>query len=155
MGVLLSGTVISPNEDLQVYDQEIKLLAKMSCPVLGICGGGQILTLESGGEVVDTVKPIAGRRQARIEIDDVIFDGLPRPFTVLSKHRRYMSTIPDDFEVLAYETIENYPYVLKHKEKARYAVQFHPERRNDGTQFLKNFFNICCIWAQQPKAMVA
>ena len=147
-GVILSGTGDSPDEKLDVYADEIALVKKLRCPLLGICGGAQIIALASGGKVTCTL-PVGGRRQVQIGIDDPLFVDLPNSFVVFSKHRRAISTVPQDFQVLASEQEYGFPYVIKHKSKPTYAVQFHPERRNDGTQLMANFFALC-----KPKSHV-
>ncbi len=148
IGVVLSGTGDSPDEKLHVYDDELALLARLKCPVLGICGGAQILTLGNGGDVSATHAPIAGRKQVNITSDDPLFTGLPKPFTVFSKHRRYISTPPNGYDTLAREVKDDFPYVLRKTNTSVYAVQFHPERRQDGTALMLNFFQICRDWGQ-------
>jgi len=151
-GAILSGTGDSPDADLSVYADEISLLGKLKCPVLGICGGAQIIALANGGEVIDTFKPIAGRRQVLVSRHDPLFAGLPTPYTVLSKHRRWISKSPDGFEVLAREACDGFPYVFRKTDALVYAVQFHPERRNDGTRLMANFFSICRQWFENQPA---
>ncbi len=156
IGVVLSGTGDSPDEKLHVYADELALLTRIDCPVLGICGGAQILVLGAeGGRVDDTDAPVAGRKQVAVLVDDPLFSDLPRPFTVFSKHRRYISAVPDGYETLAEETGARFPYVLRKTGTFVYAVQFHPERRQDGTVLMQNFFGLCRTWAHAQSKAIA
>ena len=138
--IILTGTDVPPQTHKGLYDREIELIREANCPVLGICGGHQILALCFGGGIGLLHEPLYGRVQVRVRKADPIFQQLDGDFTVFTKHKFYVKEIPDEFDVLATDTSIDTAYIVKHRQRPLYGVQFHPERRNQGTQILRNFF---------------
>lgn len=140
--IILTGTDVPPQRHRGLYDREIQMIREVRCPVLGICGGHQIVALSFGGSVGLLDQPLYGRVQVRVKRADPIVKELNNDFTVFTKHRFYVDEIPDAFDVIATDTSVDSAYIVKHKERPLYGVQFHPERRNQGTRILRNFFSL-------------
>jgi Anthranilate/para-aminobenzoate synthases component II len=138
--IIMTGTDVPPQRHMGLYDREIELIRGAHCPVLGICGGHQILALSFGGSIGLLNEPLYGRVKVRARKPDPILEQLDGDFTVFTKHKFYVREIPEQFEVLATDTSINSAYIVKHRDRPLYGVQFHPERRNQGTQILRNFF---------------
>lgn len=86
--------------------------------------------------------PIYGRTKAVALSNDFLLHNVPCPFTVLSKHRYYVKKPPANFQVIAKSIEQDIIYAVKLYDRHHYGVQFHPERRNDGTKILQNFIEI-------------
>ena len=143
-GIIFSG---GPNSvyaegaftvDSAIYD--------LGIPILGVCYGMQLMTVEFGG----TVKKAKNREYGRSDIsilqsENKLFKGLDTTETVLMSHGDLVTDIPIEFEVTA--TNAQCP-VAAFANEARnfYGVQFHPEVRHSvhGNEMLRNFaFDIC------------
>ena len=138
-GIIPSGTDISPAVSPSVYEAEMRLVRRARCPVLGICGGHHIVTLAWGGALKEVERPVYGRTRVLRTKSDVLFDGLKETFTVFSKHRWCVSRAPAGFDVIARHEPLGLIYGIRKNGDMVFGVQFHPERRNDGTAILTNF----------------
>lgn len=138
--ILLTGTDMPPQRHRGLYDREMNMIQVASCPVLAICGGHQILALAFGGSVGLLDEPLYGRVRVRTRQPDPIVHQLEGDFTVFTKHKYYVQEVPEEFDVVATDTTIDSAYIIKHQQRPLYGVQFHPERRNQGTQILRNFF---------------
>lgn len=135
--LILTGTSKSTKDDIDLYKGEIEIIKKASIPIIGICGGCQLLNLAYGGDIVEIKKPIYGKKKVDVISDDPVFDNIQSNM-FFSKHKYVMKSINSNFKVIA--KYNNYIYVIKHKENDIYGCQFHPERGGDGEMFLNNFF---------------
>lgn len=119
--IIIAGTSLKDNEFPENLDkfQWIKLYNK---PILGICGGMQILVLIYRGVL---------RIKKEIGIIDVDFKkrflGMERKRGVYNLHQFYVKS--DEFEVFAESKLKT-PQAVKHKTKPFYGTLFHPEVRN-------------------------
>lgn len=108
-------------------------------PVLGICAGHHITGFMYGSEILRSIEPESGDFDIEILKDDFLFEGLPEIFKVKQMHNDSI-TLPNEFELLASSEIcKN--QVMKHKTKALYTCQFHPEFYNH--QLIRNFIGLC------------
>lgn len=132
-------------------------------PLIGLCGGHQLLAMAYGARVdyIRKAKPgeptdkpggyyygyfkEVGWRKVYVVEDDPLFEGLPRTIIVDEGHYAEVKELPKGFKLLAWnETtrvqamrLEGYPV---------YGVQFHPHRFDrehpHGEVILRNFFRI-------------
>ncbi len=142
-GIILSGGPASvygehsPQVDPEIFD--------LGVPVLGICYGMQIACQSQGGKVTPGEDREFGRTTCDIRDNSDLFDGIPATSTVWMSHGDQVEDLAADFIPLA--TTATCPFAaMKHKEKAIYGIQFHPEvtHTEHGGQLLANFVrNIC------------
>jgi GMP synthase-like glutamine amidotransferase len=141
-GLILSGTDLSPHLYPEVYRDESALIRSCMKPVLGICGGFQIIASEWGAPIGNTHCPVYGRTEVRVIEDDDLFSGLGPTFNAFSKHRYCVQHPPIGFRTIAKSAKDGYIYAIKGIDAPIYGVQFHPERRLEGSKVLHNFLNI-------------
>ncbi|MDL2285153.1 glutamine-hydrolyzing GMP synthase [Desulfovibrio sp. OttesenSCG-928-F07] len=133
------GEANSPKLDMR--------LLNMGVPVLGICYGMQLLGLNLGGELAQSVNCEYGPANLKLVKDSPLFDGFDKAkeLTVWMSHGDKVKTPPKGFSIIgSTKTLE--VAAMADEERKLYAVQFHPEVHHSegGTQLLKNFlFKIC------------
>lgn len=156
-GIILSGGPAS------VYDEDAPKLSygvreNISCPVLGICYGLQILAHEMGGRVQPSAKREYG--YARLEVTDegsMLFKGLPREMDVWMSHGDHVTEIPGNFSVTA--RTHGALNALEDLSGRIFGVQFHPEVAHTayGKLILQNFlYGVCKLagdWS--PRAIIS
>ena len=137
-GIILSGgpesvyTPGAPMLDSSLLSSEI--------PILGICYGMQLITYLLGGEVERGEKREYGPSMLYIDKEDPIFTSIDSPQRVWMSHSDLVTRLPDEFIPLAHT--EETPYAaIRHKKRAIYGVQFHPEVSHTpcGKDLLRNF----------------
>lgn len=132
--IIICGTSLKDNEYLENLDSFKWLkFPKLNIPILGICGGMQILSLIFGGVLVEN-KEIG---QIKIQFDKEFLNFKPSLIEVYLLHN--YAVINNDFEVFANSHEFKIPQAIKHKTKSLYGVLFHPEVRNK--DLIRNFVN--------------
>ncbi len=120
-------------------------IATLGIPILGICYGMQLGCQMLGATVKPTPTREYGRTDCTINNESKLFKSLPKDTTVWMSHGDQVVELPAEFESLA--LTGNCPYAaVKHKIKAFYGVQFHPEVTHtpQGIQVIRNFlYEIC------------
>jgi GMP synthase (glutamine-hydrolysing) len=115
-------------------------------PVLGICGGMQLLARFAGGRIATMVP--AEREElgyAPLEVIDAddLLAGLSERPTVYHDHRDEVIALPEGFRVLA-RTESCAIQAIAAPERRWWGTQFHPERFDDehpdGEHVLRNYF---------------
>ena len=145
-GIILSGGPKS------VYDQDAPksdpALFDLGIPVLGICYGAQLMTLQFGGRVEKAVKREFGKAYLDIQGTADIFAGMEvghPEYQVWMSHGDRIEELAPDFVVTA--TSSHSPQAaIRHRDKPFVGVQFHPEVAHTliGTDILRNFlFGMC------------
>ena len=156
-GIVLSGgpaSVLepgSPRADRSIYT--------MGVPILGICYGLQLLTVELGGQVDKAAHREYGPASIRVSSSSDLFKGLPSDLDVWMSHGDRAESLPAGFEPIA--STGNAPFAAVEDRKRRFfAVQFHPEvvHTPRGADILRNFTqNICGLsggWSMRAYAEV-
>ena len=145
-GIILSGgpsTVTKKN-----FPKISNRIFKCNKPILGICYGLQLITVEFGGKVNSNVKK---REYGRTSIKKIKNSDLVQNFYTTRKNEVWMShqdcvtKLPKNFTSLAYSHNSKYA-IIENKNKKIYGIQFHPEvsHTKNGSILLKNFiFKIC------------
>lgn len=145
-GIVLSGGPAS------VYDDDAPIsdpgIYELGVPILGICYGAQLMTVQRGGRVEKAEKREFGKAQLHIEHTGDLFAGMeiaPAQHQVWMSHGDRIEELAPGFVVTA--TSAHSPYAaLRHTQRPFVAVQFHPEVAHTliGTEVLCNFiFGLC------------
>jgi len=138
------------------------LIRNTQIPLIGLCGGCQLIGSAFGVKTVALRKLRAGEADpnpkyhpgqfkewgflpVQVGQADPLFAGLPREIVVREMHAFQMSAPPMDFELLA-STDECRVQAVKHRTRIVYGTQFHPEAYDaehpHGEKILENFFRI-------------
>lgn len=142
-GLILSGgpsSVYSPDApkcDPAIFDLDV--------PILGICYGMQLGAKILGGDVQPAQAREYGRAKLTVVAEDALVHGLPAETTVWMSHGDQVHELPESFIALA--TTPSCPFAAaRHKSRAFYGVQFHPEVTHTprGELIFSNFlYDIC------------
>ncbi len=165
----VSAVVTSGNRSLwEEYDLEQDfaefhdLIQETRKPVLGICGGHQLIGLLMGGKA-EPMRPLAagepdphpgyapgmlkewGFSDVQCVPDDPIFAGFGGKLHVNQMHFWHLTELPDSLQSIAHN--HNCPVqAVRYRERTVYGVQFHPEfydgQHTDGRKLLQNFFSL-------------
>lgn len=141
------------------FDRFIVELKNTKLPMIGICGGHQLIALFRGGKL----KPIepkgskcqypksydnCKREKGLMEVvltDDPVFAGLKGTARVWLNHVEEVSQIPEGFVIIAHNQVTNVQ-AMKDTTGRFYGFQFHPERADslhpDGAIILRNAINL-------------
>lgn len=143
-GVILSGGPMSVNDDGAPHLQ--KEILNWDVPILGVCYGLQLLAhTEIPGSVEKAEKREYGRANLIIDSDKDLLKDIENESVVWMSHGDHIHEMPDAYEIIGHTTNAKVAAV-RHKEKAIYGVQFHPEVAHTkfGKQLLQNFaYDIC------------
>ncbi len=143
-GIVLSGGPKSVNDEdapglnKHIYQWEV--------PILGVCYGLQLLAHNAiPGSVEKAERREFGRSELIVDSDKDLFSNIPQESIVWMSHGDHIKELDSSFEVIGH-TDNAHVAAVRHKERAVYGVQFHPEVVHTvyGKQILENFIrNIC------------
>jgi GMP synthase (glutamine-hydrolysing) len=142
-GIIISGGPAS------VYDPSSPTidpaLLTSGIPVLGICYGQQLMAYTLGGKVQKGDRGEYGLALMDVIDSNTILSGIEGRQQVWMNHRDVVSSVPEDFEVLA-STETCAVAAMSSPSRRLFAVQFHPEVAHTpcGLTILRNFlFDVC------------
>ena len=142
------GIILGPNENPfpsypDAFQALLAWVKDQRGPLLGICGGHQVLALAYGASVAP-VHPVApatesyagmpkveGLTQARRQADDPLCADLPLTLSVSSSHVDEVKELPREFQ-LSLEGRRSRIQMIKHERHLVWGVQFHPEHERSG-----------------------
>ena len=146
-GIIFSGGPAS------VYDPDAprvdRAIYELGLPILGICYGMQLITVDFGGQVIRALQHEYGK--AKLYLDPVhghispLFAGTKDGQIVWMSHSDKVEKLPEGFVRIAHT--DNSPYAaIANEERQIYALQFHPEvsHSEEGTKILENFARKIC-----------
>ncbi len=141
-GVIISGAPLLITEiDTSPYEEKMKWILKTEIPVLGICFGHQLIGLLYGA-FGNRMREDRDWQTIEAMEDCALFNRLPNEFQMMQDHCESIS-IPAGFTLTA-SSDACINEAMKHKEKAIFGVQFHPEvSGNHGAVLLENFVKVC------------
>ncbi len=142
-GIIFSGGPAS------VYDKNAykvdKEIYELNLPILGICYGMQLITVDFGGEVIRADHHEYGKAELFIDDPHKLFKDVNNPTIVWMSHSDRVEKLPQGFKRIAHT--QNAPYAaIVNEEKEIYAIQFHPEVTHsvEGSKILRNFAREVC-----------
>ncbi|MBU7044063.1 MAG: hypothetical protein HXS47_10770 [Theionarchaea archaeon] len=130
-GVVLSGTALKDDVYLEKIN-EFSWLHTCSVPLLGICAGMQVISLQFSSLLFFCTEI------GMVEVFPVAENKLiPSPISAFELHTHGI-TLPQQFVTIACSTscIQG----IKHREKDMYGILFHPEVRNQ--HIIQEFLNL-------------
>jgi GMP synthase (glutamine-hydrolysing) len=142
-GIILSGGPASvyakgaPKVDKAIYD--------LGIPILGICYGMQLVSLDLGGKVERSERREYGPGKLTVDRSSALFHKLPGKLEVWNSHGDKVTKLPKGFRVLG--TTENSPHaVIGDTKRGIFGLQFHPEVAHTprGKEILENFVHRIC-----------
>lgn len=175
--VVLSGhSTLIDDYDPDDLAPLLELIRRWPGPLLGLCGGHQLIGLALGqrpapmgalepgrGDPWPAVGPGMrkewGPKAIRVLRDDPLFEGLGDTAVVEQRHFWELKDLPEGFVRLA--DSEACPIqAMRHVRRPLYGFQFHPERYTeahpDGRTILANFFRLAGLPAPgAPEAVLA
>ncbi len=142
-GLILSGgpsSVYEPNAPRINFT-----ILEMGLPVLGLCYGHQLVAQMVRGKVKPAERREYGSAVVIIDKAVGVLKGIQPKEIVWMSHGDTVFELPPEFETLAHT--ESCPVAAyRHKTKAIYGLQWHPEviHTKNGVQMLRNFiFDVC------------
>jgi GMP synthase-like glutamine amidotransferase len=150
--------------DFATFQPLFDIVQSGEIPVIGLCGGHQLIGLMYQAECgpLRKLKPgepdpadwapgwfkEVGYLPVQVQKEDPIFNGLGKEPIFFESHYWEIKQMPPGFELLA-STQECRIQTIKHKQYPIYGTQFHPEVNSadymDGRKLLANFFRIAGI----------
>ncbi|WP_281950452.1 glutamine-hydrolyzing GMP synthase [Nitrosophilus kaiyonis] len=146
-GIIFSGGPSS------VYEKDAprvdKKIYELGLPILGICYGMQLITVDFNGDVVRADHHEYGK--ARLIFDEIhggfspLFKDTKDGQIVWMSHADKVERLPYGFKRIAHTNNSSYA-AIANEEKNIYALQFHPEvsHSEEGSKILKNFAREIC-----------
>jgi len=141
IGLILSG---GPSSVYEEGSPSIDINAfSLGIPILGICYGMQLMARINGGCVIPGEMREFGYAKVSLSDDDLIFNEIPRDWSVWMSHNDIVSSIPIGFKCIGMSE-NGIPAIIKRENL--YGVQFHPEVEQTacGLRFLDNFLKLIC-----------
>jgi GMP synthase (glutamine-hydrolysing) len=143
-GMILSGGKGSPYEPLNLTSNFVALM-NLDVPTLGFCLGHEVIAVTGGGRIKRL--PEYQNRKSAITLDtldDPIFAGLDSTEVRIQKrHRYHVINLPQNYLRLAHSDICPNE-IIRHKEKAVYGFQGHPEVSGSSClTMMDNFMRMC------------
>jgi GMP synthase (glutamine-hydrolysing) len=164
--IAISGNVTDWDQyDMSGFQPLFDIIKDGAMPVIGLCGGHQLLGFLFGAECGPLRKLRAGEadpdssfapgyykevgyKPVRVVKSDPIFESLGTTPVFYESHYWQVKQPPTDFELLA-SSDDCRVQTMVHRRYPLYGTQFHPEVNNvaqpDGLTLLENFFRIAGI----------
>lgn len=141
-GIIISGAPILLSEvDTEKYLSTSSWIKTSPIPILGICFGHQLISLNFGG-FVSKITPVRDWEDIGQFEDCPLLDMLPDDFEMMQDHCE-VASIPLGFQLVA-SSDSCVNEAMQHVDKSIFGVQFHPEvSGNHGRVIFDNFVRIC------------
>ncbi|MGW2277791.1 type 1 glutamine amidotransferase [Streptomyces sp. NPDC001770] len=134
--IALSGTKVRAY-DSDYYRPLIDLVMNSDVPVLGICGGMQILAVAAGGSLVEGPQRVGGY-EARIDEEEPLFAYVKPTVTVFHRHTLYLREAPPGFRSIGRSELAPVEF-LRSDDGRILGSQAHLEFRPDGLEIMRGF----------------
>lgn len=159
-GIILGGSnTVWDNMFMDVYDKEFEIVREASIPILGICGGHQLMAIAYGCGVrrVDFGFEEHVFTEVDIVKDTALTQGLDGRVYAFESHKCGVYKITEEIEGIM-SSVKTPYQGIKVKGENKFGVQFHPELDHtaseskykadpaievSGNKLLINFLNLC------------
>jgi GMP synthase (glutamine-hydrolysing) len=161
LGIIYSGSGALWDE----YTEELiaptrRLLQRPPCPVMGICGGHQLMGVVLGARCApmrcskpegepythEDCEGEQGYCSVKVRLVNILFTGLRPVLTVRQSHFEELKAIPPGFLVTAWNSRAAIQ-AMCHRSLPLFGTQFHPEHFTeecpDGARIVMNFLQYC------------
>ncbi|GAA2127576.1 hypothetical protein GCM10009759_79820 [Kitasatospora saccharophila] len=134
--IALSGTKVRAY-DSDYYRPLIDLVTGTDVPVLGICGGMQIIAVAAGGRLAEGPQRVGGH-EAQVDTGEPVFTYVKPTVTVFHRHTLYLQEAPAGFRAIGRS--EHAPVEFIRSDDGRiFGAQAHLEFRPDGLEIMRGF----------------
>lgn len=133
--VILSGTdlpVWAP-----VYRDELDLIRSSRVPLLGICGGMQLIGRAFGADLEEG-SPVIGRTRVSLAAGIPLFAGMPGQVELFQRHIYRLASLPPGWEAIATSAGCKFEGIWN-PSSGSYGMQAHLEFRAEGRAILSRF----------------
>ncbi len=147
-GVILSGSPFSVLDDNAPRAELDWCMEKI--PVLGVCYGAQLITIDRGGQVMASSTREYGRANiSYIASGEILFRDIQEQSQVWMSHADTITRLPDGFKLVA-RTNDIGVAAFRDQGEMIFGLQFHPEVYHSlqGQQLLRNFVVEICGCSQ-------
>lgn len=134
--MVLSGTKVRAY-DQDYYKRLVGLVMGSDVPVLGICGGLQIIAAAAGGHLAEGPQRVGGY-EVQVDQQEPLFAFVKPTVTVFHRHTLYLRQAPPGFRTIgqsAHAPVE----FLRSDDGRVLGSQAHLEFRSDGREILRGF----------------
>lgn len=134
--IVLSGTKVRAY-DTDFYRPLADLVMGADVPVLGICGGMQLIAVAAGGRLAEGPQRVGGH-EAQVDKEEPLFTYVKPTVTVFHRHTLYLQEAPKGFRSIGRS--EHAPVEFLRSDDGRiHGAQAHLEFRSDGLEILRGF----------------
>ncbi|MFJ9854861.1 gamma-glutamyl-gamma-aminobutyrate hydrolase family protein [Streptomyces sp. NPDC101150] len=140
--MVLSGTGVPADEGS--YRRLEDTVSRCAVPVLGVCGGMQILGVMQGGRLVRGVQRV-GAHEVRVDASEQLFSSVPGTVSLFQRHTRYLTDVPEQFRVIGRSATCAVEFI-RSRDGRLFGSQAHLEFRSDGISILRGFLDLALRW---------
>lgn len=134
--MVLSGTKVRAY-DVDFYQPLVDLVTGSGVPVLGVCGGMQIIAVAAGGRLEPGPQRVGGY-EVRVDAREPLFAHVGPTATVFHRHTLYLRAAPPGFRSIG--SSQHAPVEFLSSDDGRVlGSQAHLEFRRDGLEILRGF----------------
>ncbi|MDT6982760.1 type 1 glutamine amidotransferase [Streptomyces lusitanus] len=137
--IVLSGTKVRA-WDQAYYRPLIDLVTHAAVPVLGICGGMQLLAVAAGGRLAEGPQRVGGH-EAQVDTAEPLFSHVKPTVTVFHRHTLYLQQAPPGYRVIGRSAQAPVEF-LRSDDGRVLGAQAHLEFRKDGLEILRGFTDL-------------
>lgn len=137
--LILSGTKVRAY-DSDFYRRLAALVTESSVPVLGICGGMQIIGTAAGAQLVPGKQRVGGH-DVHLDPAEPIFASIRSTVSLFQRHTLYLREAPVGYRTIGWS--DDAPVEFLRSDDGRvFGSQAHLEFRTDGLDILKGFLGV-------------
>lgn len=137
--IVLSGTKVRAY-DTDYYRKLIELVTTARVPVLGICGGMQIIAVAHGAALEPGPSRVGGH-EVQVDTREPLFAYAKPTVTVFQRHSLYVRAAPPGFRIIGWSAQAPVEF-LRSEDGRVLGSQAHLEFRAEGREILRGFADL-------------